>query len=156
MELQVWCLSQKTTEFYKIIFTSILYTRVILELQVWLPRPKDRVIWNNFLWKIPFINLPIDRSLMGTDIKTVRSMGFDYWATHVGGEKIKTDELKQHTRTDVMTYLKFAYRTLCTNPEAIIWPTIISVTYLRVASMDKVIVCKSCDEQPCLPSPSKL
>ena len=46
----------------------------------------------------------------------------------------------------LMTYLKFAYRTLCTNPEAIIWPTIISVTYLRVASMDKVIVYKFCDK----------
>ena len=42
-------------------------------------------------------------SLMGNVIKTVRSTGPDYWAADVGGEKIKTDGLKQHTRTDVIT-----------------------------------------------------
>ena len=41
---------------------------------------------------------------MGNDIETVRSTGSDYWAAHVGGEKIKTDWLKQHTQTDVITH----------------------------------------------------
>ena len=30
-------------------------------------------------------------------------MGSDYWAALVGGEKIKTDGLKQQTRTNVIT-----------------------------------------------------
>ena len=34
---------------------------------------------------------------MGNDIETVRSTGSDYWTAHVGGEKIKTDRLKQCT-----------------------------------------------------------
>ena len=42
--------------------------------------------------------------LMGNVIKTVRSTGFDYWAAYIGGEKIKTDGLKRHTRTDVITH----------------------------------------------------
>ena len=41
---------------------------------------------------------------MGNDIKTVQIMGSDYWAAYVGGEKIKTDGLKWHTRTDVITH----------------------------------------------------
>ena len=41
---------------------------------------------------------------MGNDIKTVRSMGSDYWAAYVGWEKIKTDEPKGHTQTDVITH----------------------------------------------------
>ena len=36
---------------------------------------------------------------MGNDIKTIRSTGSD-----LGGEKIKTDGLKQHTQTDVITH----------------------------------------------------
>ena len=40
---------------------------------------------------------------MGNDIETVRSTGSDYWAAYVGWEKIKTDGLKRHTRTDVIT-----------------------------------------------------
>ena len=28
----------------------------------------------------------------------------DYWAAYVGGEEIKTDRLKRHTRTDVITH----------------------------------------------------
>ena len=43
-------------------------------------------------------------SLMGDVIKTIRSTGSDYWAANVGGEKIKTDRLKQHTRTDIITH----------------------------------------------------
>ena len=39
---------------------------------------------------------------MGNNIKTIRSTGLDYWAAYVGGEKIKTDRLKQYTRTDVI------------------------------------------------------
>ena len=42
-------------------------------------------------------------SLMGNVIGTVRSTGFDYWAAYVGGEKIKTDGLKQHTSSDDIT-----------------------------------------------------
>ena len=41
---------------------------------------------------------------MGNDIKTVGSTGSDYWAAHIGGEKIKTDRFKQHTRTDVIIH----------------------------------------------------
>ena len=41
---------------------------------------------------------------MGNDIETVISMGSDYWAAYVGWEKIKTDRLKQHTRTNVITH----------------------------------------------------
>ena len=29
---------------------------------------------------------------------------FDYWAAYLGGEKIKIDGLKRHTRTDVITH----------------------------------------------------
>ena len=29
---------------------------------------------------------------------------FDYWVAYIGGEKIKTDGLKRHTRTDVITH----------------------------------------------------
>ena len=43
-------------------------------------------------------------SLMGNVIEPVRSKGSDYWAAFVGGEKIKTDRLKQHSRTDVIPY----------------------------------------------------
>ena len=42
-------------------------------------------------------------SLMVNVIKTIRRMGFDYWAAFVGGEKIKSDWLKQHTWIDVIT-----------------------------------------------------
>ena len=42
-------------------------------------------------------------SLMGNVFKTVKSTGSDYWAAYVG-EKIKTDGLKQQTRTDVITH----------------------------------------------------
>ena len=41
---------------------------------------------------------------MGNDIKTVKSTGSDYWAAYVGWEKIKTDGLKQHTHTNVITH----------------------------------------------------
>ena len=41
---------------------------------------------------------------MGNDIETIRSTGSDYWAGHVGGEKIKTDVLKWHTQTDAITH----------------------------------------------------
>ena len=41
---------------------------------------------------------------MGNVIETARSTGFDYWAVYVGGEKIKTDGLKRHTQTDVITH----------------------------------------------------
>ena len=41
---------------------------------------------------------------MGNEIKSGSTMGSDYWAAYVGGEKIKTDGLKQHTRTDVITH----------------------------------------------------
>ena len=41
---------------------------------------------------------------MGNDIKIVISSGSDYWAAHVGGEKIKRDRFKQQTRTDVITH----------------------------------------------------
>ena len=41
---------------------------------------------------------------MGNNIKTIRSTGLDYWAAYVGGEKIKTDGLKQHTGSDVITH----------------------------------------------------
>ena len=44
---------------------------------------------------------------MGNDIETVRSTGSDYWAAHIGGDKIKTDGLKQHTRTNEM-YLRIS------------------------------------------------
>ena len=43
-------------------------------------------------------------SLMGNVIEIVGSTGFDHWAAYFGGEKIKTDRLKQHTRTDVITH----------------------------------------------------
>ena len=46
----------------------------------------------------------IFRSLLGNVIKTVRSKGSDYWAAYFSGEKIKTDGLKRHTRTDVITH----------------------------------------------------
>ena len=41
---------------------------------------------------------------MGNVIGSVTSMGSDYWAAYVGGEKIKTDRLNKHTRTNVITY----------------------------------------------------
>ena len=41
---------------------------------------------------------------MGNVIWMVRSMGFDYWDAHVGGEKIKTDGLKQDTGSDVIIH----------------------------------------------------
>ena len=41
---------------------------------------------------------------MGSVIEIVRSTGSDYWAAYVGGEKIKTDGLKRHTWTDVITH----------------------------------------------------
>ena len=41
---------------------------------------------------------------MGNVIKTVRITRSDYWAAYVGGEKIKTDGLKQHNWTDLITY----------------------------------------------------
>ena len=41
---------------------------------------------------------------MGNVIETVSSMGSDYWAAYISGEKIKTNGLKQHTQTDVMTH----------------------------------------------------
>ena len=41
--------------------------------------------------------------LKGNDIKTSGSTGSDYWATHVGWAKIKTDGLKQQIQTDVIT-----------------------------------------------------
>ena len=43
-------------------------------------------------------------SLMGNVIETVRSTGSDYWAAYIGEEKIKTDGLKWHTQTDVITH----------------------------------------------------
>ena len=48
-------------------------------------------------------------SLMGNVIKTIRSTGSDYWAAYIGqsdigGEKIKTNGLKRHTQTDVITH----------------------------------------------------
>ena len=43
-------------------------------------------------------------SLMVNVIETIRSTGSDYWAAYFGGEKIKTDGLKQHTRIDVITH----------------------------------------------------
>ena len=36
---------------------------------------------------------------------------FDYWDAYIGGEKIKTDRLKRHTQTDVITHK---------------WPTLLS------------------------------
>ena len=41
---------------------------------------------------------------MGNVIKTIRRTGHDYWAAYVGGEQIKTDGLKRHTQTDVITH----------------------------------------------------
>ena len=41
---------------------------------------------------------------MGNDIKTIRSMGSNYWAAHVAGEKVKTDGLKQNIQTDEVTH----------------------------------------------------
>ena len=43
-------------------------------------------------------------SLMGNVIETIRSTGSDYWAAYFGGEKIKTNVVKQHTRIDVITH----------------------------------------------------
>ena len=37
---------------------------------------------------------------MGNVIEIVRSTGSNYWAAYVGGEKIKTNRLKRHTRTN--------------------------------------------------------
>ena len=41
---------------------------------------------------------------MGNVIETIRSKGSDYLAAYIGGEKIKTDGLKRHTQTDVITH----------------------------------------------------
>ena len=41
---------------------------------------------------------------MGNVIETVKGMGSDYWAAYIGGEKIKTDGLKRHTQTNVITH----------------------------------------------------
>ena len=41
---------------------------------------------------------------MGNVIETVRSTDSNYWAAYIVGEKIKTDGLKQHTQTDVITH----------------------------------------------------
>ena len=41
---------------------------------------------------------------MGNLIENVRKTGSDYWAAYVGGAKIKTDGLKQQTRTNVITH----------------------------------------------------
>ena len=41
---------------------------------------------------------------MGNDNETVRSTGSDYWAAYVGWEIIKTDGLKPHTPTNVITH----------------------------------------------------
>ena len=41
---------------------------------------------------------------MGNDIETVRNTRSDYWAAYIGWEEIKTDGLKQHTPTDVITH----------------------------------------------------
>ena len=62
------------------------------------------VSWENLALPRNMVMIKIPRSLMGNDIETVRRTGSDYWAAHVGGEKIKTDGLKQHTRTDVITH----------------------------------------------------
>ena len=43
------------------------------------------------------------------NVITVRGTGFDYWATYVGGKKIKTDGLKQHTQTNVIRYALMTY-----------------------------------------------
>ena len=43
----LWSYKSKNTEFYKIIFTSIYYT-ALEPFWSWLPRPKDRVLWNHF------------------------------------------------------------------------------------------------------------
>ena len=53
-------------------------------------------------------------SLMGNVIKTVRSTGSDYWAAYVGGEKIKTDGLKQLMLLPIndLSYLKLQLK-LC-------------------------------------------
>ena len=39
---------------------------------------------------------------LGNVIKKVRSTGSDYWAAYIGGEK--TDRLKEHNETDVITH----------------------------------------------------
>ena len=38
---------------------------------------------------------------MGNDIESIRSKDSNYWAARVGGEKMETDGLKQHTGTNV-------------------------------------------------------
>ena len=43
-------------------------------------------------------------ALMGNVIETIRSTGSKYWAAYISGETIKTDGLKQHTQTDVITH----------------------------------------------------
>ena len=58
-------------------------------------------------------------SLMSNVIETIRSTGSDYWAAYVGGEKIKTDGLKRHTRTDVITHY---------------WPTLVLVHFIKIKS----------------------
>ena len=44
---------------------------------------------------------------MGNVIKSVKSTGSDYWAAYIGGEKIKTDRVKQHTRTRPILVKKY-------------------------------------------------
>ena len=41
---------------------------------------------------------------MGNDIETGSTTGFDYWAAYVGGAKIKTDNPKRQTGSDVITH----------------------------------------------------
>ena len=40
---------------------------------------------------------------MGNDIETGSTTVSDYWAAYIGGAKIKTDGLKQQTRTNIVT-----------------------------------------------------
>ena len=41
---------------------------------------------------------------MGNDIETGSTAGSDYCTAYVSGAKIKTDDLKRQTRTNVITY----------------------------------------------------
>ena len=41
-------------------------------------------------------------TLMGNVMETIRSTGSDNWAAYVGGEKIKTDGVKQHTQWPIL------------------------------------------------------
>ena len=62
---------------------------------------KTRFTFNSYL-ALSFAK--VSRWLKGNVIKNVRSMGSNYSAAYVGGEKIKADGLKWHTRTDVITH----------------------------------------------------